>query len=309
MANDIVVELAECIKCKDKAKCINCDELKELKRNIGYAKYNWNVISLCYRAWKDDIFKRKNEEKIKLHQIANVGTNYIDKLRIENHERINRNFGIRDDEKDLLSLLRGKKIIEDDNKSAKISEEMKDKIKEYIVIRVIYGKVKWMKRNKVKDNDGLENILNKMCGNDEWLEQQEKGKQQGYQAYICKFEKYIINYIKKVKIEKERANGKVVYTDYGVIKRFLLGKASEEMGELAVGEEELYYTKVYDIIQKLNCSKLASFNNRNLNILLKYSKILNERILAEKNYRKARELDDLLHGVKKNKIDDNSSDE
>lgn len=54
-------------------------DIVEAQKEISPITFNWCLIRLCYEMWKEDIYTAWGK-KVKLHEIARVGVNYVNDL-------------------------------------------------------------------------------------------------------------------------------------------------------------------------------------------------------------------------------------
>lgn len=250
---------------------IMADEVKDLMEDIEALQYNWNIINLCYQLWKDDITKSHNGMEIELVKIAGVGENYIPSLCNGKVKTTKRIFNCETSDINILMLLQGKTKI-----SFRNSTILEKKIKEYIVLNDIYKTIIGDCR-RGKDADNKKKKLIEMCGTKD------------YKKYIGKLKSEILILIGKEDIRTKKSEQETFeYTSIGLIKQFLLGKNARE-DVLIFGEEEVYITNVLSLLLQIKTDKLAKFSNKNLNMMYLYVKTLEERVMAEVNYRKVKD--------------------
>lgn len=245
--------------------------IENLMDDIEELQYNWNIIGLCYELWKDDIIKSHNGIKIELIKIAGVGENYIPNLCNGKIKKTKRLFNCETSDIDILMLLQGKMKISFRNSA--ILEKM---IRKYIVVNNIYKTVTGAIR-RGDDTSNKKKELIEIC------------ETKDYKEYIGKLKSEILIFIGKEAIRKKKSEQDTFeYTSIGLIKQFLLGKNVRE-DILILGEEEEYITNVLSLLLHIKTDKLAKFSDKNLNMMHLYVKALDERVMAEVNYRKVKD--------------------
>lgn len=246
---------------------------EELLNDIEPLQYNWNIISLCYELWKEDIIRAYNGMEMELHKIAGVGVNYIPILCKGERKKTRKIFNCESADTNILKLLQGERKI-----SFRNSNILERKIREYIVLNNIKKKIDGDCKHKVDANIREKELIEK-CGTKD------------YKGYISELKSKIENLLEKEDIRKKKSEQDTFeYTSIGLVKQFLLGKNARE-DVLLFGEEETYISEVLSLLLQIKTDKLAKFKDKNLDMISNYVEILYNRVMAEVKYRKVKELE------------------
>ena len=246
---------------------------EELLNDIEPLQYNWNIISLCYDLWKEDIKRAYNGMEMKLHKIAGVGENYIPNLCKGERKETRKIFNCESSDTNILKLLQGERKI-----SFRNSNILERKIREYIVLNNIKRGIDGNHKHKVDASISEKELIEK-CGTKD------------YKGYISELKQKIENLLEEEDIRKKKSEQDTFeYTSIGLVKQFLLGKNVRE-DVILLGEEETYISEVLTLLLKIKTDKLAKLTDKNLDMISNYVETLYNRVMAEVNYRKVKQLE------------------
>lgn len=247
---------------------------KGMMVDIESLQYNWNIINLAYELWKSEIIESHNGMSIQLDKMVGVGENYIPKLCNGKVKKTKRVFNCTVEEVEILNLLQGKnKII--------FSNRIEPEVREYIVINNLYKTLIGAGKHNKDASEEKDKLIQLCDGKD-------------YKAYIKKLKESILNKLSKEQIKKKGAEVETFeYTHIGLIKRFLLGK-NIGSSVIILGEQEEYIKRVVELLLEIKTDKLSKFNKDNLERLSSFVKELDDRVMAEVNYRRVKEYENKL---------------
>lgn len=239
--------------------------LEEMQSDISVLTYNWNLVKVCYELWENDIVGSWKEEK-KLHLIADVGENYINEICSGRKIKTNRRFNA-EAYGDLIYYLRGDRKIID----LKI-------LNKYIVLNNIYNEINSRKRKKIDFSD-----INRWISNN-------VGENVFSKEMLDSLKRDVIQGIGKASLV-DGATGKP--TLLGNLKNYLMGK---EHKEVVTSEIQTYMVTLLELIMKLDCNKISSMNEKQLEIFVGYSKQLYEKFHIESEVRRIKKVESQMLG-------------
>jgi hypothetical protein len=228
----------------------------EAVNKIPALQYNWCLVKLCFDAWHDEINKERRQ-KIKLHEIAGVGENYIGQLCSGKLQHTYKKFGAESNEM-LYGKLKGK-----------IKMQGIPAVSNYILMKSI-------KKPECYDGDA-----------EKWVRKNiRKNEKLNIDNLTIKFKNEAIQYIKNASLKELDNNDHYIKTDLGIIKDYLLG--SEEQ-DCALDEIHIQMVRLLQLMLDINCDMISKMSNGELKNFITYSNVINDRLLAEQLIRGVQE--------------------